>query len=124
MRRLTYSFNCRRLSTIIPHHDFCWPLGSDVDFTVVVAVSLVRVMQMAIHQIVDVIAVRNSFVTTVRVMNVVSRMRSAIMLGGALLRIAPAHRKFVIIDVITMEMMHVAVVQVVSMPIVVRDLRA
>jgi hypothetical protein len=46
------------------------PSGSGIEFAVIVAVLTVRVMQVAVHQIIDVIRVWHAFMTTVWSMHV------------------------------------------------------
>jgi hypothetical protein len=85
---------------------------------VVVAVAIVRVMQMAAHQVVCVIAMRNSFVTAVGAVNVAFLVSAAIVFWGALVRIGAARTDLVIINVIAMDIVHVAVMKVIGVPVV------
>ena len=56
----------------------------------VIAVPLMRMMQMAFHQVVDVLAVWNSFVSTARLMRMFPIVRTARMARGAVRRIRAA----------------------------------
>jgi hypothetical protein len=85
---------------------------------VVVAVTVVRVMQVAGHQIVDVIAVRDLLVTAIGTVNMAGRMSAAIVLRCAALRVTSSGGDLVIVDVIAVLMVHVAIVKVVGVSIV------
>ena len=85
---------------------------------VVVAVSAVRVVQVAIDQVVHVVAVRNGFVAAALSMNMALVVPRALVRWRALIGVLLAHRDLVLIDVITVGMMQVPVVQVVDVPIV------
>ena len=115
--------NQRRLERAIgsPRTDlsFGYPRSScEFDLAVVVAVTVVRVMQVAGHQIVDVIAMRDLLVTAIGTVNMAGRMCAAIVLRCAALRVTPAGGDLVIVDVIAVLMVHVAIVKVVGVSIV------
>lgn len=79
-----------------------------------VAVPAVRVVQVAVDEEVDVISVGDSGVpasSAVLVLHVMPRARVA---RGTLLRVLVVHREDVLVDMITMPVMQVAVVQVVD----------
>jgi len=62
----------------------------------VIAVITVRVMQMSIDQVIDVIAVGNRFVAAARAMDVIGVMATALMCWCAGIRIGFAHFDFVL----------------------------
>ncbi|WP_437621767.1 hypothetical protein [Sorangium sp. So ce1151] len=79
-----------------------------------VAVPAVRVMQVAVDEEVDVISVGDSGVpasSAVLVLHVMPRARVA---RGTLLRVLVVHREDVLVNMITMPVMQVAIVQVVD----------
>jgi hypothetical protein len=78
---------------------------SSLQFAVIVAVSAVSVVQMAIHQVIDVISMRYCRVATVRTVHVRLLMSDAVMVWGAFLRINRAYLNAVIVHVIAMRMM-------------------
>ncbi len=84
----------------------------------VVAVTLVRMVQVALHKIVDMVAVRHGLMATVCTMRMLGIMAVAYMAIGAVVRVGRCHVKFVLVDVTFVRVMHVAVVQKVCMVIV------
>lgn len=84
----------------------------------IVAVPVVRVMQVAIDEVVHVIAMRHLFVAAARAMAVTVRVRAAIVRGRALVGIVRVHRHDVLVHVIAVLVMQVAVVQVVDVALV------
>ena len=67
--------------------------------------TFVRVMQMVAHQIIHVIAVRNSLVAAVRAVNVLSRMLAALMLGRAAIWIGGAYFDRVFVNGVAVNVM-------------------
>jgi len=92
--------------------------GLHVDRAVVVAVVAVRVMQMAVDEVVDVIAVRDLFVAAVRTVDVLLVMAFAVVIRGAGVGIGGIHREHVLIDVFVVRMVQMSVVQIVRMAFV------
>jgi hypothetical protein len=80
---------------------------------VIVAMIAVRVMQVPVHQIVNVIAVRDGFMAAARAM-----LMRAFYLGRAARWIGPINRNRMLIDVITVHVMQVAVVQIIHVSLV------
>ncbi len=78
----------------------------------------VRVMQVAVDQVVHVIAVRHGFVAATGAVNVIGRMTAAVVAGRAGRGVCRGHGDLVFVDVIAMRMMQVAIVQVVCVPVV------
>jgi hypothetical protein len=85
---------------------------------VIVAVILVRMMQMALDQIVDVITVRHGLMAATGGMLVPRRVPAAVVLGGAHVRIVGVRRDDMLVDVVAMNVVQMPVVQVVDMPVV------
>jgi hypothetical protein len=65
---------------------------------VVVAVGAVRVVQVAVHEVIDVIAVRDRLVAAAGAVNVILRVASALVCGGAGVRVRPRHFDGVLFD--------------------------
>jgi len=80
-------------------------------FAVVVAVAAVGVVQMAAHQIIDVIAVRHRFMTAVRTVLMVRGVAAAFVIGRAGVAIGIAHLQAVFIHVAVVDVMQVTVVK-------------
>jgi hypothetical protein len=85
---------------------------------VVVAVRDIEVMEMAIHEIVDVIAMGHCFVTTVFAMLVGFLVARATVVRRTFVRIRRCHLNAVIVDVVAVNMMKVAIMQVIGVVIV------
>lgn len=78
----------------------------------------VRMVQMAVYQIIDVVAVGDRFMSAARPVHMVCRVGRAIMATGACSGIAIRYGKRVLVIVAFMRMMQVAVMQVVHMAVV------
>jgi hypothetical protein len=85
---------------------------------VIVAVVAVGMVQVTIHQIVGVISVRDGLVATPLTVDVVRVVAAAAVLGRAGGRVALRDLDGVLVDVITVGMVQVTIVQVVDVPIV------
>jgi hypothetical protein len=85
---------------------------------VIVAVFAVRVMQVVIHQIVDMVAMGDAFVTAVRSMSVARIVFTTVMLRRAAVLIHSACRQGVFVDVVFMDVVQVTIVEIVRMAIV------
>ena len=81
----------------------------------VVAVRAVRMVEMAVHQIVDMVAMGHRLMAAARSVPVLTVMAAAIMIGRAPFGVAPADIDRVFVDMPLMGMMEVSVVQVVDM---------
>jgi hypothetical protein len=82
-----------------------------LDAAVVVAVVAMRMVEMAIDHIIDVIAVRDLFVSAPRAM-----LMAALDFRRATRRICRINRNHVLVDVIGVDMVQVAVVEIIDMP--------
>ncbi len=76
-----------------------------------------RMMQVSVHEVIDVVAMRHSFVATVGAMNVVSVVLSRVIWRAGI-RVLVADRDHMLIDVIAVRMMQVPIVQVVHVAVV------
>ncbi len=93
-------------------------LAHDRNVSMVVAVVAVRVMEMAVHQVVDVIAMWDSLVTAVDAMRVGRVVAVAIVPVRAIDRVGSTHLEPVLIYMTLMRRVQVAVVQVVRVVVV------
>ena len=76
----------------------------------IVAVPVVRVMQMPTHQIVDVAAVRDPLMPAVRAVHVVGVVLAAVVLGCAVRRVLRPDLERVLVYVVAMRMVQMSVV--------------
>ncbi len=76
----------------------------------IVAMIAVRMVQVAVHEIIDVITVRHRFMAAVGAMHVVLRVPLALVLRRAIAGIRLRHFKNVLFDLLALGVMHVAVV--------------
>ncbi len=91
----------------------------------IVAVAIVRVVEMAIDQIVGVIAMRHGGMAAAGTVDVTGGVAGAAMVRRALGRVGRVDRDRVLVDVIAVEVVQVAVVQVVDVASVLdRDVAA
>jgi hypothetical protein len=81
----------------------------------VVAMIAMRMMQVTVDKVVDVIAVWYRFVSTARPVHVACIMSAAIVVRRTLIRVFRADLKFVLVDMIAMRMMQVTIMQVIDM---------
>ncbi|MFA5901879.1 MAG: hypothetical protein WC829_22510 [Hyphomicrobium sp.] len=81
----------------------------------VVAVIAVRMMEVAVDKIVDVIAVRHSLVTAARSVYVADLVPLALELRGAAIRVLLRDFNHMLVDMIDMRMVQMPVVQIVDM---------
>jgi hypothetical protein len=85
------------------------------DGAVVVAMPVVRVVEAPTNEIVEVIAVGNLLVTAIGAVNVGGFMSAAGMLGSAISGVGRADLEDVLVDVVTVRVVQMRVVQVVEM---------
>ena len=83
----------------------------------VVAMVAVRVVQVAVDQVVDVVTVRDGFVAATGAMDVAGLVAAAFVLGRAAVGVGGRDGDHVLVDVVAMRMVQVAVVQVVDMTV-------
>lgn len=92
-------------------------LRHDLDGAVVVAVPIVGVVQMPIHQIANMISVGNRWVPASRAMNVVRVVPAAVVPFGASVGIGAADFNHVFVDMVAMRVMKVTIMKIVDMTI-------
>lgn len=90
-------------------------VSHDLDGAVVITVIAVRMVQMAVDEIVDMIDVRDRFVAAARAMDVSSIMPGAAMVGRATIRILVAHLNPMLIHMIGVRMVKMTIVEIVDM---------
>lgn len=83
----------------------------------VVAMSVVDVVQVAVHQIVDVVAVRHHFVAATFPMHVAGFVPGAVVAAGAIFRVRRADSDRVLVDVTFVRMVQVPIVEIIHMPV-------
>ena len=79
----------------------------------------VRMVQMALHQVIDMVAVGHGFVPAVGAVNVIGFMRAAVVLGRASILVGLVGRQCVFVHMIAVNVMQVAVVEIIGVAIVV-----
>lgn len=82
----------------------------------VVAVAVMDMMQAAVYQVVDVVAVGHGFMAAIRTVDVIGGVAGALAMG-ALVGIGGADVDDVLIHVIAMHVVQVAVVEIVDVPV-------
>lgn len=79
--------------------------------------AVVRVMKMAIDQVINMVPMRHSFMSTVRSMNMILQMTGALVLRRAVLGVGRCYTNDMFIDVVPMGMVQMTLVQIVDMVI-------
>jgi len=83
----------------------------------IVAVPIVLMMEMTVHQVVHVIAVGNRRVATAWTMYVVACMSGAVVTQSAVVRVVAVHVEFVLVDMIPVRMVQMTVMEVVDVAV-------
>ena len=89
-----------------------------VNSAMVVAVAAVSMMQMAIYEVVDVVAMRDGLVAASRSVLVAGVMGSALMIRCAAHRVRIVNRKAVLVDVVGVRVVKMTVMQIVDVALV------
>ncbi len=84
----------------------------------VVAVAVVLVVQVTVDEIVDVVAVRDRVVSAARAVDVIGGVAGAWVAGAAAVRVALIDRDHVVVDVVTVRVVQVPVVDEVDVALV------
>ena len=84
----------------------------------IVAVSAVRVVQMAIHQVINMVAMRHGFVAAVGTVSVGLPMGSAAVVRRAFLRIRSGDLNLMVVHMIAVSVMQVAIVKIIGVTVV------
>jgi hypothetical protein len=85
---------------------------------VVVAVIAIRVMEMSVNEIVDVVSMRNDFVAAVCAVLVRRVVSVALVSVGAIGGICEVHFELMLIDVTVVKRMQMAIMQIISVVVV------
>jgi hypothetical protein len=93
-------------------------LPHSFDDAVIVAMAVMRVVQMAVDEVINMVAVRHALVTAAWAVHVATVMPFARVIGRARRRIPAAAFQDVLVDMITVHMMQVTVVQIVGVAVV------
>ena len=78
----------------------------------------VWVVQVPLHQVVHVVSMRHGFMPAVGPMDVIGLVRSAVMVRSASILVCFAFLQFVLVNVVSVNVMQMAVVEVIGMAIV------
>lgn len=92
-------------------------LRDHLDRAVIVAVSIMRVVQVPIYEVADVIAMRDRRVPATRAVDVVGIVTAAVMTLGTFVWVFTIYCDGVLVDMITMRMMKVTVMEIVNMTV-------
>ena len=84
----------------------------------VVAVAVVRMVQVAGHHVIRMSGVRHSFMAAAGAMGVCAGVLAAIVFGGAAVRIFRTRGQLVVVHMILMHVVHVTLMQIVGVPFV------
>lgn len=84
----------------------------------VVAVAAMRMMQVSFDQIIDMVAMRDGFMTAAGAVDMSAIVGAAVVLGGAGRRVGGRQADGVLIDVALMQVVQVTVMQIVDMIVV------
>jgi len=84
---------------------------------VIVAVAVVRMVQMAIDQIIHMAAVRDGFVAAIRTVDMPGVMAGACVTGRAGVRVGGVDGQIMLVEVVAVGLMEVAVVDVVGVAV-------
>lgn len=96
-----------------------WSLLNDLDFPMVVAMTIVGMVQMPIDQIIDVVAVRNRWVSATRPMHMVGAVARAGMPPGATRRIFAGNLDDMLFHLaVGCRVVQVSIVEVIDMAVV------
>jgi hypothetical protein len=90
----------------------------DVQLAVIVAMSAVRMVQMAIHQVINMVAMRHGFVAAIGTVSVGLLIGGAALVWRTFLRIRRSHLNLMVIHMITVSVMQVAIVKIISVAVV------
>ena len=97
---------------------FLWLGSHHGDGAVIIAMVAVHVMQVTVHQIVHMIAVRNGFVTTAGSMCMTRIVATALVRRRACIRVGLGDGDGVLIRMVLVRVMQVPIVQVIGVPVV------
>lgn len=83
----------------------------------IIAMAVVRMMQVALHEIVNMITMRYSFVTTTRAMNMPCFVTITVVLWGANIRVGRTDGDTMFVHMAFVRVMQMAVMQVINVTI-------
>lgn len=89
----------------------CAGASGDLQRTVVVAVIAVRMVQMTVDQVIDMVAVRHRFVAAAGSVRMSCAVAGTMMLRRAAVRVGGADGDHVLVDMVAMHVVQMAVVQ-------------
>lgn len=86
-----------------------------IDGAMIIAMITVRMMQVAVHKIVDVVPMGNRFVSAGWPVYVIGCVAAAVMVGRTAIRVFRADLESVLIDMIGMRVVQMSIMQIVDM---------
>jgi hypothetical protein len=89
-------------------------LRCELNFSVVVAMARMRMMQVAIYEVIHMISMRHTLMTAVRSMNVGGLVGSAIVFRCAGCRILSIGRNHVVVDMVVVHVVQVSIVKIIG----------
>jgi hypothetical protein len=89
-------------------------MPDDLKWAVIVAMVAMRMVKMAVDEIIDVIAVRHGLMSTPWAMHVPRLMTFATMIGRASVRVSRTHFDDMLVDVIAVRMVEMAIMQIID----------
>jgi hypothetical protein len=92
--------------------------GDGFQSAVIVAVGAMRMVQMAIHKVIDVIAMRHGFVAAVSTVSMRLLMGRTAVVRSAFLGIRRSHLDLMVVHMIAVSVMQVTIVKIVGVAIV------
>jgi hypothetical protein len=95
-----------------------WMSGRRFETPVIVAVFPVRMVEVPLYQIVRVVAMNHGFMSTVRPMNMVGRVGSALVFGCTTVLIHSTGCQRVFLNSVTVHMVEMTVVEIIDVAIV------
>jgi hypothetical protein len=88
------------------------------DRAMVIAMAVVRIVEMPFDQVIDMVAMRHGLMAAIRPMLMFNRMPHAFVLRRAVLGVGRGYADYMFIDVAVMRVMQMPIVQVINMTIV------
>jgi hypothetical protein len=85
-----------------------------LQLAVIIAMSAVRMVQMAIHQVINVVAMRNGFVAAVRTVSVGFLMGCTAVVRRTFVRIRSCHLNVMVVHMIAVSVMQMAIMKIIG----------
>jgi len=89
--------------------------SGEINRAMVIAMITMRMMQVAVHKVVDVVPMGNRFVSAAWPVYMIGRMAATVMVGRTAIRVFRADLKPVFVNMIAVGMMQMTIMQIVDM---------